>query len=198
MRVVTLLLLVGCNEFGIDAKPPDPVEPDDSDVAVPVDSDVPEPTCADVQLTPIRWTASTPFAGADDPRDGGGRAFWDPGHDGTGLSAITLPDIGQIPPGQDRAYVGTLDVVGTPPALTLDLQSDDGIAVWIDGVAVGTWGGAWQQEGCVNDQANCLQFVLVDPVDVTDLLGEGTHVLAMRVSNPVEGSYADLSVFCED
>ena len=78
----------------------------------------------------------------------------------------------------------------------LDLQSDDGVWVWLDGDFVGHWGGDWQEEGCVNDDANCVTWIPVPAIEVTSRLGPGEHVLAVRLSNPIVGSYMGVSARC--
>jgi hypothetical protein len=200
-RTLIVIALAACQEVGIKDLPPDVPEPEDSDTPVvidtPVDTPTPEPpSCDGVILTLDRWVASPPFATQADPTDGAGVAFWASGFNSAGWTSITLPDVGGIPVGQDRVYVGVLHVEGSPPGVSLDLQSDDGIGVWINGAVLGAWGGTWQQEGCVNDDANCLVFQRVDPIDITGRVSEGDNLVAMRVSNPVEGSYADLGVTC--
>ncbi|MCA9299663.1 MAG: hypothetical protein KDA28_11385, partial [Phycisphaerales bacterium] len=73
---------------------------------------------------------------------------------------------------------------------------DDGLWVWVNGTYVGNWGGAWQEEGCVNENAECLVTIQVDPIDVTDLLVVGTNTLAARVSNPVANAYFEILPEC--
>ncbi len=192
--LVSAVLLLGCNEYDIAAKNEAPAE---------VDTEVPEveqpvPSCAEVSLQLLDWAATAPFVGQTDPMDSQGRAFWEQDFDESGLSSVSIPDVGNIPAGMDRVYVATLSVSGVPPGVALDLQSDDGLAVWLDGELLGRWGGGWQQEGCVNDQANCVSFDIVAPIDVTERLLQGDHRVALRVSNPVEGSYASVAVRCTD
>lgn len=201
-----LLIVLACQEYGLKDLPPDVPEPEDTDPPeeVVVDSDPPEepvedpppPSCDGVTLTVEEVFASAPFDDATDPADGAGLSFFQPGFDTSTWSAVTLPDVGSIPIGFDRVYRGVLRVVGAPPSTRLELQSDDGIAVWINGDRVGRWGGAWQQEGCVNDDASCIVFEYVDPVDISAHVQPGDNLIAFRVSNPVANSYADLRVHC--
>ncbi|MCB9683102.1 MAG: hypothetical protein H6733_16680 [Alphaproteobacteria bacterium] len=199
-RLAALPLCLGCVEYGIAPKPDDPLVPVDTDTDVVVvdtaPDTVPPPTCADATLTVGSWVASPTFTGADDPVDGLARPFHDPTADVSGWSPVTPPDRNAIPQGSDRAYRLTVDVTGTPPRVVMDLQSDDGLTVWIDGQRVGQWGGQWQQEGCVNDAAECIETIAVPPIDVSTWLTEGSHVVALRVSNPVAGSYADVRPRC--
>jgi hypothetical protein len=157
----------------------------------------PEPSCDDVSFDGWSWLGSPHFPEASDPVDGQGLEFFDPGADLSAWEPITLPDRG-IPLGQDRAYVGFFDLAEIPINLSLNLQSDDGIIVWVNGTFVGQWGGEWQAEGCVNENAQCLVTSEVEPVDVTDLLVVGTNVVAARVSNPVANSYFEIIPECVD
>jgi hypothetical protein len=173
-----------------------PVE--DSDPP-PRDTEAPlpdPPSCVGVTLSFGDWRGSTPFAEAADPTDGAGAPWYAAAFDASAWSAVSLPDVGSIPVGFDRVYRGTLTVSGAPPGVGLELQSDDGIEVWVNGQRVGRWGGAWQQEGCVNDDASCIVFERVAPVAIGALLQPGPNLVAFRVSNPVQNSYADLRVYC--
>ncbi|HMV69104.1 MAG TPA: hypothetical protein PKA64_19820 [Myxococcota bacterium] len=202
--MVYVLLLAACQEYGLKNLTPDVPEPEDSDppvveTEVPRDTAPPEqpaPSCEGVTLSLVDVVASAPFSDEADPVDGAGVSFYAVGFDASGWSGVALPDVGSIPVGFDRAYRGTLRVVGEPPAAKLELQSDDGIAVWIDGVRIGRWGGAWQEEGCVNDDASCLVFQQVAPVDISPRVRSGDTPIAFRVSNPVANSYVDLRVHC--
>ena len=48
----------------------------------------------------------------------------------------------------------------------------------------------------MNAAADCASRVDVPPVDVTARLGTGEHLVALRVSNPVARSYADVRLHC--
>lgn len=193
-RSLLLCAAIGCTEYGITAKADDPDLPIDTDTGTaPV-----APTCADASLTVQGWRASPPFTTQAAPTDAAGVPFTAPSYDDGTWSALSLPDVGGIPAGSDRAYRTDLVVAGSAPSWRMELQSDDGIEVWIDGTPVGQWGGAWQELGCVNDDAHCVEFDIVAPVDVTAALPEGAHTLAVRVSNPIEGSYADVRIRCQE
>ena len=135
------------------------------------------------------------FATQPDPTDGAGRSFYDPDFDHAGYTTQTLPDQ-SVPVGFDRTYRAEFDLSELPPGLALDLQSDDGLWVWMNGQPVGHWGGDWQQEGCVNDNAQCVVTEVVAPVDVTGLLSIGTNTVAVRLSNPVLNSWIELVPAC--
>lgn len=201
-RLGAVFLLAACSDYGLSSKPkpadppeettppPPPPEPEPEPEPEP-----PEPSCDDFEPPLWVWVASEPFLGADDPLDGAGLPFWDPAADLSGFTPVVLPDLG-IPVGWDRAYVATFDLAEIPFNLSLNLQSDDGIWVWVNGTLAGHWGGEWQQEGCVNENANCLVTSAVAPVDVTGLLVVGTNVLATRVSNPILNAYFEILPEC--
>ena len=159
------------------------------------DTAAPALDCADFEAAELAWTASDPFATEAEPTDGAGLSFHHPDADTGGWEAVSLPDT-SIPVDMDRAYRGTLELSAEPPGAFVDLQSDDGLWLWVNGVAVGHWGGDWQEEGCVNERAKCLHTVEIDPVEVTDLLVPGRNVIAARVSNPVENAWFELVPSC--
>ncbi len=147
---------------------------------------------------PVVILGSEPFGHEHDLEDVHGAPFWQPGFDAGAWSVLSLPDRGMTPQGTDRAYRAefTLDIL--PPMLTVSVQSDDGLWMWLNGVALGHWGGEWQEEGCVNDRAECLETTVVEPLDVTDLIRPGRNVVAARVSNPVMNTYFDVLPECQD
>ena len=145
----------------------------------------------------LDWYANEPFAAMDDPSDGAGIPFHAPAFDAVGFAGIDLPDTA-TPAGFDRAYLGEFELTDLPPSLWVTVQSDDGLWLWINGEFFGHWGGEWQQEGCVNDEANCGEYVLVEPVDIAPLLVEGWNVVAARVSNPFMNTWFDVATECID
>ncbi len=210
--VFAMLVLAACSDYELSSTPKPGDPPVDTDVPEPsssttttppppvvdtVDTAIPEPTCDGVTFEGWQWVGSPTFADAVDPVDASGRSFWDPGADVSAWDPVTLPDRA-IPIGQDRAYVGTFELTEIPLNLSLSLQSDDGISVWVNGAFVGQWGGSWQAEGCVNENAQCLVTIQVPPVDVTSLLQLGTNVVAARVSNPVQNAYFEIIPECVD
>jgi len=169
----------------LDEQPP----PDDSEPP-------PLPPCDQTVDAAWEWWGSQPFPGAADPADSDGDPFWSPSFDMVGWSTVAMPDQGHSPPGTDRAYRAAFWLESIPPALMLSMQSDDGLWFWLNGQPVGHWGGSWQEEGCVNDDAACVQTVTVDPVDVTPLLVPGWNAAAARVSNPVMNAFFDVYTDC--
>jgi len=181
------VLLLGCNDQHPQAL-------DDGEY-IPGDEPA-EIVCADLDLA-WGWLASPAFSDEADPTDGA-LPFHDPLFDAAGWSPMVLPDSTGIPVGFDRAYRAEFDLSQLPSdAVALDLQSDDGLSVWVNGELLGRWGGSWQQEGCVGAVAGCVDTILVDPVDFSSMLQAGTNVVAARVSNPVMDAYFDLTPTCD-
>jgi len=145
-----------------------------------------------------QWWGSQPFDHEDDPEDDAGRPFFATDYDMVGYSTVVLPDQGHMPPGTDRVYLAWFELGGEPPALFLSMQSDDGMAFWVNGQLLGEWGGGWQEEGCVNDDSNCSEYVIVDPIDIAPLLHEGWNVVAARVTNPIMNAWFDTYTECVD
>ena len=207
-----LLLLVGCsdqhlmalpngNVTVIDEDPVDEPEPDPVDDLDPTPDPDEEPgDSCDTWLGPEwSWTASEPFWDMDAPADDAGLSFWTEGFDAAGWTGVVLPDTGPIPQGSDRAYRAVVPFTEMPPGrLKLSLESDDGLWLWVNGTFVGHWGGEWQEEGCVNENAGCLDSVDVPDQDITDFLVAGENLVAARVSNPVMDAWFELDAHCVD
>lgn len=201
----TLLLLVGlcgaCSDYGLAGK--DDEKPADTDAAVdtdtpPPDTDTPPDTsidCTGVTFDDWSWVASEPFSDEADPADKAGNPWYAVGFDSAAYAAVTLPHQ-DIPIGTDRVYRATFTLDEIPPDVSLNLQSDDGLQVYLNGEEVGAWGGSWQQEGCVNEQASCKEYEIVPPVRVTDQLVVGSNVIASRVTNPVVNAYFSIVPVC--
>lgn len=182
MRLLLILpLLLGC------PTPPENWLDDDDSTAV-------DP-CAGVDLD-WSWQASGAYPENVDPSDFDGVYFYEAGFDDAGWFDVVLPDAGSIPEATDQAYRAVFSL----PALDADLlvtpQSDDGIWLYVNGDFVGHWGGGWQEEGCVNEAANCTDTSVVQPVSIGDLLEAGPNVVAARVSNPLVDSFFDLTPAC--
>ena len=206
------LLLTGCNETALKALNSDPEaqlpgdgqDGDDDDATDPTGDDPADdnidepPPCEDTLGTfTWDWWASPAFGGADDPTDDSGRPFYQPDAYMIGWHTIGMPYV-DIPAGQDVAFRAHFTVENLPPALLLSMQSDDGIWFWVNGTAVGHWGGAWQEEGCVNENAECAETTTVPPQDITDLLVPGENVVAARVSNAVMNAWFEVLTECVD
>lgn len=213
------LLTFGCTEYGLAKGDTDITTPVDDTSTLPevdtadtfpvgddtaVDSTPPETgtpstvPCDDVALESLQWWGSQPFPDAADPVDGAGRAWYRTDYDMQGWSTVVLPDSGHIPSGNDRTYRGTLHLDAITEAIYVDLQSDDGLTLYVNGALIGQWGGAWQEEGCVNDEARCLVTSTIDPVEVTRALVAGDNLFAARVSNAVDQTYFQLHARCAE
>lgn len=208
-----LSLLVACSDFGLNkAAAGDPgVGTEDSAAPVdtgtettPVDTDptgtgtdtvTEEVDCTGVDFGAWSWWGSQPIAEEADPEDAAGHAFWDPAYDMVGWSTVVLPEH-NIPVGADRAYLAHFSLPTVPENVSFDLASDDGLWLWLNGTFVGHWGGEWQEEGCVNDDAGCVITVSVAAVDVTASVLPGDNVIAARVSNPVMDAWFDVQARC--
>ena len=187
------------DEWVLDPDTPELDVPEVPEVDPP-DDDPPEdlPDCDDTIMADWQWWGSMPFGHEDDPSDGNGVPFYELGYTMIDYSTVSMPDQGHVPSGYDKVYRATFEVNQMPPALFLSMQSDDGMAFWLNGQLVGSWGGGWQEEGCVNDNAGCTESFFVSPVDVTSYLVTGTNVAAARVSNAVDNSYFEVFTECVD
>ncbi|MBW2254839.1 MAG: hypothetical protein JRI25_09630 [Deltaproteobacteria bacterium] len=168
--------------------PPDPIDPVEDDFV----------GCDDVGLWQDQWWGSMPFDHPDDPTDGDGHPFYGWDHVMLDYSTVAVPDEGHVPSGTDRVYRVHLWLDAVGPRIFLDLQSDDGLWVYLNGDFIGHWGGNWQEEGCVNDLANCTQFVDIPPVEITSDVQVGDNLLAVRLSNAIDRAYMGLSPRCVD
>lgn len=220
--IFVALALMGCTDYGLKVKDGPEAEDQDSDAprdtGDPVgdtsetadsndsngtevidDPDTDTRPCADLS-DPSTWTwwGSQPFAEEADPTDDGGVPWYSTSFDMVGWSTVSLPDSGHCPAGDDRVYRAWFSVPDLDHRYTFRLQSDDGVWLYINGEAVGHWGGDWQEEGCVNDDASCTTAVSVDPINITEHLRTGDNLVAVRVSNAVNNQYFDLQYECED
>jgi hypothetical protein len=186
--VFAAVLLLGCSDQNLRGLGEGEYIPDDDDAA--------QVLCADIDRD-WTWLASPAFAEEPDPDDGA-LPFWDVAFDDAAWSTVALPDTTGIPVGFDRAYRAIFDLDDVPAdGLALDLQSDDGLAVWVNGELLGRWGGGWQQEGCVGSVAGCIDTIIVDPVAIESMLVPGPNLVAARVSNPIMDAYFDLIPTCD-
>lgn len=194
MRQLTVVLLAscaGCVEygFGADVDAPGP--------GAAADTGLPNPGCEAASLPALAWTAAPPWSGDSLPVDAAGRTFADADFDAAGWSAAALPAVNTVPQGQEGGWRALLTLAEPlPPGVQTTLQSDDGVWLFVNGAQVGHWGGGFQEEGCVNEQASCLVTESVAPVALTGTLQPGTNVVAARISNAVAGSWFDLALTC--
>ncbi len=206
--LAALLLAAGCSDQGLrllpdgtivveDDEPAEDPTPEQEPDEDPTPTPDPDPvTCEDWDEPDWIWLASPPFSDEADPSDAAGLPFWEPGFVPPDWQTIELPDSGTTPQGTDRAYLAVVKFTELPPILHLSLQSDDGLWLWINGEYMGHWGGEWQMEGCVNENAGCVDSVDVPDLDITELLVEGDNLVAARVSNPLQDNWFEVLPFC--
>ena len=180
-----LTLWIGCSEYGLL-----------TEKALNEGGETRTYSCADLDTTMLEWHKSPDYEQMTIV-DEHGIAWFDDNFDTSSFQETSLPDR-SIEAGYDKIYRSELSLPSTNLILLLDVQSDDGIWVYINEMSVGHWGGTWQEEGCVNDDAECVESVHVDKIDITSFLQSGMNHIATRVSNPVFGSYFDLNVQCID
>ncbi len=198
-----LLLAAACSDYQVWNEP-DPASDGDADTDSDTDTDVEVPdtgsrpvTCADIDLTGWSWLASPPLSTISDPVDLAGIPFYWAQFSPDGWTSTVLPDQ-NTPVGFDRAFRAQFELPILPPGAVLDLASDDGIWIWLNGAPVGHWGGDFQDEGCVNDNADCLLTIPVAPIEITDFLVLGNNTIAGRGSNPVLNSWFEVTARCVD
>lgn len=199
---IALAAIVGCSDYELGSKPDAATAPDSGLPPVTTSTPVPPPpppplTCATYTDPAWTWLTGAPFGDEADPVDAYGAPFWAAAHDRSRWTAVTLPHL-DVPVGQDRVYAGSWTWDTLPANLTLELESDDGIWLWVNERYVGHWGGDWQEEGCVNEHANCLVTTAVGGVDVTPYLVEGDNLIAARVSNAISNAYFEVVPGCVD
>jgi len=206
--LLTLLCSTACTDYGLvknlnpSGVPPDGEatdEPTPTEQQTPTDAPIVElPPCSQATFPNWFWWGGQPFGEQDAATDSAGRPHWDMNFDMVGFSTVGLPDQGHSPPGTDRVYRAEFDLEFVPAVLYLWMQSDDGLWFWANGQLVGHWGGDWQEEGCVNDDAGCTESTVVVPVDISDYMVEGRNVVSARVSNPVNNAFFDIYVACDN
>jgi len=179
------IIWIGCSEYGLL-----------TEKALNEGGETKPYSCTELEMTMSEWQKS-PSQENMIIKDENGLSWFKTNFDTSSFQGTPLPDR-SIEPGFDKIYRSDLTIASIPPRLMLDIQSDDGIWVYINETFVGNWGGEWQEEGCVNDDAECVESVHVDKIDITSFLQSGTNHIATRVSNPVFGSYFDLNVQCID
>ncbi len=117
------------------------------------------------------------------PVDGSGARWWMPEFDDTSWAITATPDENSIPERNDRFYRGYFHVDNPQTFGLLEVASDDGLWLYVNGAFMGHWGGEWRQEGCVNSPHFCSVREEVPPITVNSALHSGTNVVAVRVSN---------------
>lgn len=186
------------SEPGDSGEPIDESPPEDIDTGTPSTPDDDPRPCSDADPATWQWYGSMPFSTEADPTDSNGVVFYDPSYTMRDFSTVSMPDEGHTPSGYDKVYLAWFDVPDLDHKILISPQSDDGLWLYLNGEYVGHWGGDWQEEGCVNDDAGCLETMTVAPINVTDHLKVGTNFIATRVSNAINNSYFSFVYDCVD
>ena len=87
----------------------------------------------------------------------------------------------------DRYYRGYFEVSTISDYAhdyAIDISSDDGIWIYINGKFFGHLGGGVHQQGCVNT-SYCSSVKNINPIQIDDYLIKGKNVIAVRVSESI-------------
>jgi murein DD-endopeptidase MepM/ murein hydrolase activator NlpD len=136
--------------------------------AVQADRTIHDPIIA----TGETWKASPVGEDCAGPIDVDGRSWHEAEFDDSLWSDVPLPDNGTIPSGQDR-YYRLFYHVAELPKTEIQLSSDDGAWLYVNGQLVGQWGGDCQGEGGADG-------VLID---IGAYFQSGDNVIAIHVHN---------------
>ena len=148
--------------------------------------DPPAPTCTARPGVDWSWKVGPFSADEADPADASGTPWYALGFDDSAYAAVSLPDTG-IPPAEDGLYRTVFDLTAVPEKFTVDVQSDDGLWLYVNAELIGHWGAASHEGGCVNI-GSCAANTSVTPISIAPWLVSGTNVLAVRVTNGDGGS----------
>lgn len=75
----------------------------------------------------------------------------------------------------------------------INVQSDDGIWIYINGKFFGHFGGGVHSEGCIN-VSYCSKLKTINPLKIDDYLIKGKNVIAVRVSESIGNEYFNLTL----
>lgn len=142
----------------------------------------------------LNWKRAPVWSGPEEgPKDGNGRAWYDPLVDESSWSAVTLPDQTRDGGGTDHYYRAhfTLDEL-TP--LSLHFTLDDGATFFVNGKKVGRVGFAWRSGACFNNNPLCSSYTVPDVVVPPAVLQQGDNVIAVDVWNWCCDSYYTMQV----
>ena len=137
-------------------------------------------------VTYPNWRASPSMNDCDGPVDWNNRHWYEKYFDDRDWQVVSLPLINDINPSEDRYYRTTY----TPPQnfknVFLNLASDDGIWIYINGNFVGNWGAnSCHGAGCVGDVPwTCNVHKNWVSIDISDYLIHGQpNIIAAHVTN---------------
>jgi hypothetical protein len=145
--------------------------------------------------TNVMWRRSSVWTGNQaGPQDSAGRAWNNPAFDDSQWSVITLPEIvssDSIAP-NNRYYRSHFNWDGSS-SVRLNFSADDGLAIYINGALLGSWGG-YRQFGCVNGPPVCTINTIV-PVQTipANLLRTGDNVIGVDAWNAGLGFYLNVT-----
>lgn len=75
----------------------------------------------------------------------------------------------------------------------INVQSDDGIWIYINGKFFGHLGGGIHNEGCIN-VSYCSKLKNINPLKIDDYLIKGKNTIAVRVSEAIGSEYFNLTL----
>lgn len=96
----------------------------------------------------------------------------------------------------DRYYRGYFEITSIGDFshdYLINVQSDDGIWIYINGKFFGHFGGDVHKEGCVN-VTYCSELRKINPLKIDDYLIKGKNVIAVRVSESIGSEYFNLTL----
>lgn len=190
-----VLALAGCGEYDF-ARDGDPNDLGDTAIGVPHQGEA-RLTCVTNYDGVMPWLKSPLWYATDPPEDDAGALWSDADFDDTSWEVLAgLPDREVGPTGHDVFYRSNFwldEVVGVT---TVNFRGNDGMWLYVNGSAVGHWGGAWREEGCVNVANGCGVTSEAPPADITPFLRAGhNHVAVMLTNGPPDYSL-DVNAHC--
>ncbi|MDQ3010585.1 MAG: beta galactosidase jelly roll domain-containing protein, partial [Acidobacteriota bacterium] len=133
----------------------------------------------------VTWRRSPVWVGDQSgPRDAAGRAWNNPSFDDSQWAIVVLPDSApsDSPVPNDRYYRAHFNWDVSSP-VRANFSADDGLAIYVNGVLLGSWGG-YRQFGCVNGPPVCTINTIVSPQTIpASLLRAGDNVIAVDLWN---------------
>jgi hypothetical protein len=96
------------------------------------------------------WRASISMSSCAGPSDGVGNPWYETDFDDSNWELVSLPRVNDINAQENRFY-RTIFTPSNGEKIYLNLASDDGVWLYINGTFIGHWGGDCQQTGCVGD-----------------------------------------------
>ena len=132
-------------------------------------------------VTNETWKASSVTTDCNGPSDSNGKMWYAADFDDSPWTIVQLPEINTIPSGKDRYYRMGYNWSGASKA-KIQLSSDDGSWLYVNGQFVGHWGADCHGGGRADSAT----------IDITSYLQQGNNVLAVHVSNGPSDSLFNL------